>query len=184
MHSVNFGRWLQRLGMKTGQEPDFISAVQPVSVVHDSQALVPPELGDIFAQGGERSGIAAVFPRYSLTAGARGLLASVTVSGANLNAYRWTIGTTPAVLANAVALTAAIAMNENGRPTPTAVSALGTTVASFNVSVPAWRTNASVVNTVDVYIRPGTTFEVGGIVANTTITIYAIWQEVEYFRAQ
>lgn len=50
-HSINFGRYLQRLGFKRGDEPQFLHAVQPVQIVHDASALVPQEVGDFWLAG-------------------------------------------------------------------------------------------------------------------------------------
>lgn len=42
--TINFTRWLERLGVKDGRQPEVLRAVQPVQVVSDASLLVSPLL--------------------------------------------------------------------------------------------------------------------------------------------
>lgn len=54
-HTLNFGRWLERLGFTDGLQPDVIRAVQPVQVVSDASSLVSPLLPPLAVAGGRQT---------------------------------------------------------------------------------------------------------------------------------
>ena len=61
-NSLDFGRWLQRLGFKVGEEPPIIRTVQPVAIVADHRQLVSHPLGPSGAVGFSAPGGAATAP--------------------------------------------------------------------------------------------------------------------------
>lgn len=70
--TVNFGRWLERLGLKFGNQPDFAQTVQPVAVVADHRSLVSEVLGPSYIVGAAASAVLPNFAAVQLfgTAGA------------------------------------------------------------------------------------------------------------------
>jgi len=186
-HSVDFGRYIERLGFRRPDEPEFSHAVQPVSIVHDASALVPPELGDIYLFGGRRGAVAAVFSVFQLSTTSRGALVEFWLNLGTTGAiYRYTVVSgAAAAVANSQAVTP-VRLNENGRTTTTVSTGLGTFAAgTLDNSVPTLTAISNdEIGPLSLYIQPSSTLLVELATANTTIGVRGIYQEVERHRAQ
>lgn len=62
--SVNFGRWLERLGFKLLEQPTFYQSIQPVSLVQDQTNLVSAALGPSGVSGGTQTAGALDFAAF------------------------------------------------------------------------------------------------------------------------
>ena len=72
-NSINWGRWLERIGLKRADAPEFVQAVQPVAQVLDQRGLLPHDPGNLWSTGGEQFGFVGQIPWTYITAGNRDL---------------------------------------------------------------------------------------------------------------
>lgn len=106
-HSVNFARWLARLGFKDGREPEIIRAVQPVQVVGDVSFLLPAILPPSGSIGGlVPAGGVGTFGAFEVGGGTRGGVAfevQLLNTGASSD-YTFRLGAVPFPMANPLAM--------------------------------------------------------------------------------
>lgn len=72
-HTFPFGEWLSKIGNKAPHLPEFTPLVQPVQIVGDASALVPPLLAPIALYGGNiAAGGAGALAGFQVQATAKG----------------------------------------------------------------------------------------------------------------
>lgn len=175
-HSLNFSRWLQRLGFKDGREPEIIRAIQPVQVVGDASFLVSPTLPPSGISGGIIGAPAGVRATFEIYGGLRGgTLVSVTNHSSVISNYQVEEAAAALTLANLVTLN--VHEFQAGR---TCDFRLGTKAAASAVGEPAVR---QVANTptmpMTFYVGAGLFRYVVCQTVNTLSQTYCEWQEFE-----
>ncbi len=65
-HNLNFSRWLDRLGLKTGVAPDLLPIIQPTMQLADTADLVEKKFAQSGVIGGFRVGLAGNFGMFKI----------------------------------------------------------------------------------------------------------------------
>lgn len=173
---INYGRWLQRLGIKDGVEPTLIRAVQPVQIVGDTSYVVSPVVPPSGFVGGQRTGVAAVYSTFEVFGGNRGGVAC-TVSPSSTANRVWSakLLTAPLVMANLIAIEPNV-YREGG----SAAFRLGTSVTALSLTVDAIVTTpANATYDWEFYVPPGQWLYVQYPIPQGPITVSCSWQEYE-----
>ena len=174
-NSLNFSRWLQRLGFKDQRQPEIIRAVQPVQVVGDVSYLVSPLVPPSGLVGGRRAGVAAVYGTFEAYGGTRGgvtgrLLTSVV--SATRVAYR--LSSTEITVGNTIA--AVIHEYTAGR---TCNFTIGTAALLVDGLNPEELIPNNGTAEVIFYCPPGQWFYASGAGVNQNVSFQCEWQEYE-----
>lgn len=186
-HSVNFGEWLRRLGFKTGTEPRFIEAIQPVQVIGDASALTPPFIPNAAWTGGQISGVVAEFPVIQITGSAPGgtIVSAFRVRAhAGLGKFSLEIRTSPQAL---TAGGTPLAFQNFGPAPVQTTGRTGTNASGYNNALPqpvGRETNASLYFDADVFVPPGFTLEIRHETANIFVSWAAVVEDVIASRAE
>jgi hypothetical protein len=96
--SVNFGRWLERLGFKHLEQPAFHQSVTPVSIVQDQQHLVSAALGPSGLVGGIQGSVAGEFSAFQFVGPSPAWIDYPICSATTLQDVEVLIGATTATL--------------------------------------------------------------------------------------
>lgn len=166
----NLSSWLDRLGLKTGRQPDILPGVMPVQVLGDASALTSPLLPPLGWFGAfqlqellEFSGL-AIRSRAPGGSFVRTLRAS---SGSIINHWVWTVGEPEHVFTTPGVVTPLPAFNMGPDPC-TAIVRTGSTLVPLSRDDHPTVTNSSDLSMFadEIYLAPGAEFYIEVNVVN------------------